>query len=303
MARRFRTRTPRSQLKRSAALAKWCGQMREWNERLFCLLQLARPENVSCQCVVGSHLTACRLRRIHDIDIVTVIEPLECGALSRYWEAVQEIANELCSDAVHATVEVRSGPLAPEGSPDGRLHVQLHVLTHSIEEWAKVVRFPGGNRWVRSNVHLAGQTLGALIPVPRVTTDAIHRDLCVAVENIESSSAYCRVYDLLGTRPIARLIRVPLTQRQYACVVVQGGIHGYDNVTDPMMGGQALLDASQRIRDQFSSLVDRLRATKRAMDDGLQMDEKEMVAVREDVLTMLRSLRNKTHALRDADSV
>jgi hypothetical protein len=214
--------------------------------------------------------------------------------------AVQQIANELCNDAIRVTVEVRSGPLAPEGSSDGRSHIQLHVLTHSIEEWAKVVRFPGGNRWVRSNIHLAGQTLGALVPVPRVATEAIHRDLCVAVENIVSSSAYCRVYDLAGTRPVARLMRVPLIRRQYTSLVVQAGIQGYDNVTDPMMGGRGLVDASQCIRDQFSDLVDRLRATKHAMDEGLEMDEQAMVTVREDVLTMLRSLRNTTHAIRDA---
>jgi hypothetical protein len=95
-------------------------------------------------------------------------------------------------------------------------------------------------------------------------------------------------------------MRVPLIRRQYTSLVVQAGIQGYDNVTDPMMGGRGLVDASQCIRDQFSDLVDRLRATKHAMDEGLEMDEQAMVTVREDVLTMLRSLRNTTHAIRDA---
>ncbi|MFC1606858.1 hypothetical protein ACFL47_02715 [Candidatus Latescibacterota bacterium] len=273
-------------------------QFRRWNSKLMCFLGGMPIKNLLCQCIVGSHLEAERLKAVHDVDIVTIMRTLDKRSLLDYWVRVGEIAQEMSTSTFDVEVEVRSGPLKPEVPVNGHVLVQLHLVTHDLSSWERVLHYPGCNRWTRRNFHIRETRLDELLPVPRVSTEAIHRDLCVAIENIESSTAYCRIHETSAESITSIMSRVPLSDAQCIRLALQAGIFGFENVTDPDMGGKRLHEKVAEIQDRFSTSIKRWRGIKRQLDEAWDIDRDEAREVKRDIIAMLGELSEMTEGLR-----
>ena len=254
------------------------------------LLRGVPINNLLCQCVVGSHLEAERLKVVHDVDICTIVRELDRQCLLYYWARIAEFAQGLSTNTMDVVIEVRSGPLKPSIPEKGRSVVQLHLLMYDLCNWERVLRYPGCNRWTRQNCHLKGTRITELVPVPRVSTEAIYRDLCIAIENIDSSTAYCRIYDTSVDPFTSLMCRVKLSDDQCIQMALQAGIFGFENMTDPAMGGRRLSEKAAETRDQFSTFVDRWRGLKRQIEEAQGIGREEAKEVKSDIIVTLRKL-------------
>lgn len=262
----------------------------KWNQALVEGLQGIPIKYLLCHCIVGSHLDAHGLKAVHDVDICLILEHLDRELLLDLNARFTQLAAHLSSETVSVTVERRCGPFKPVPPPKGSHNAQLHLLIHDISTWERVVCYPGGNRWTRRNRHIKGAELASLANMTMVSTTAINRDLLVAIENISSSTAYCRTYDLSNEPVISVMCRVHLRKDQCVQMMLHAGICGFENTTDPCMGGKELHFIAPVIRDKYSRLYNRCVVLKRWLDEGVTISLNEVARIKSDVLDMLSDL-------------
>lgn len=262
----------------------------EWDEQLVRGLRGIPIADLVCQCIVGSHLDARCLRTLHDIDICIIVGRLRREPLWDLYGRLAQLAEELSSGQLSVFVERRSGPLKPAPPPPGHHIAQLHSLVHDVNGWRRAVRYPGCNRWVRRNRHIRGMELASIVSVPRVCTSAIHRDLLVALENVRTATAYCRAYSFSAEDVFPVVLRPHLSRGQHFQVVLHAGICGFENTTDPCMGGQGLRSMSPLIRRSYFGLYKHLVGLRAKIGDGHEVSRSEAERTTNDVLQMLTTL-------------
>jgi len=262
----------------------------EWDKSLIASIQDIPINHLLSQCIVGSHLEAKNFRAIHDVDICVILEYLDCKLLLDLYAQFTILANKLSSNTLSIFLETRGGPIKPTVPAKGHYNIQLHLIIHDLATWEKIVGYPGCNRWIRNNRHIRGKQLASLTTAPKVSTAAICRDLRIAVENITTATAYCKIYDLSGDHVLPITERVPLCYDQYVQILLHAAICGFENTTDPYMGGKALHSVAPIVKEKYSKLYHFCVRLKHQINEGDTISFTYTNKIKKDILVMLEDL-------------
>lgn len=235
-----------------------------WNHRLRkCLSNIHIPGIIHIS-IVGSHRFAMKFHAVHDIDLLFIFQGFGTQQYVALKSQMTQIATNLSSHCIVVFVEMRSGPLKPNLPTQGLHHVQLHVLPYNKAEWNGVLKYPGCREWVDENDHLVGHKLSGLSKVSPLSVESVLRDVVVLKQNVNSSSAYSRIYVNQGNQLVSRMESIPLTRDQYAQMLVSCTVHASRNaskvlnsklsdITKPNLPSvyQSLLQEMSRLDSQF----------------------------------------------------
>lgn len=201
-----------------------------WNERLFNGLKSADIPNLLNLSIVGSYLNDTNLYSNNDIDIVCVFSEYNAQEYIPLNLYMTNLAKSLTIMNILVSVEMRSGPLKPDIPFNNICHVQLHIHAYGLYDWSLVVKYPGCCEWVNNNYHIIGTPLSKLVNPAPISFNAVIRDIIVLKRNIDTHSAYSRVYYLKGNKLINKMKSVLLTVDQYAQMLVSSVFFVFKNM-------------------------------------------------------------------------
>lgn len=236
-----------------------------WNQRLRQSLSNIPIPSILHSSLVGSHRFATNFDAVHDVDILLIFREFGPKQYAALKSQMKQIASDLTYGSIVVSVELCSGPLKPNLPARRFHHVQLHVLPYSKDEWCRVLSYPGCRDWVDENDHLMGYKLSNLSKIKPLSIESVVRDIAVLKENLNSATAYSRIYEIRGNQLVCKMERIPLTRDQFAQMLVSSSLHAARNASKvwsyKLAGNTApeLPSEYKRLLDEVNTLNSRLK--------------------------------------------
>ena len=269
----------------------------DWNNKLLNTLNNINIHNLLNLCIVGSYLNTKNLYSLNDIDIVCIFSDYNAQEYISLYSQMTNLAESLSIMNIIVSVEMRLGPLKPDIPPKNFHHIQLHINSYDLNNWSKVVKYPGCFEWVNYNYHLKGKHLSKLVFIAPITIDEIIRDITVLMKNIYTHTAYSRVYSLMGNKLVSNMENVLLTTDQYAQLLISSFLFIIRNAQKAWQINQK--DEIHIVWPKnYIELKNNVNRIKFQLKSGDKRAVKEALNIQNDIINFLLWINNEVLALK-----